>query len=267
MAECVMPKDAENQFEERGFFVVRNILSEGAVLAVRKEIERIIEVEDGFQLDKNRTDNVQTEGADAVRAVRVRNFLSEVLWKRWFTAPDVVALQKRFVGDNVKVQGTSFFTKPAQIGEGAPWHQDIWLWARQPGDPTREYKMRHLSCWIALEPVDLENGCLHVVPGIHNEDIVEHVKYDDGVHEEIPRELTEDITREPVPLHTGDAVVWHAKMWHMSPPNPSDRTRWGGVIVTLPAEMAVGAKQDNRPYLIRDGRVCDHPKGLGIQNR
>ena len=262
MAGCIIPEDAETQLEEQGYFVVQNILDEDAVRAVRKEIERIIAVEDGFQLDKNRTDGVQAEGANAVRAVRDRNFLSEVLWNKWFTAEHVVALQKRFAGDNVRVQGTSFFTKPPRIGEGAPWHQDLWLWARQPENPTRKYKMRHISCWIALEPVDLENGCLHVVPGIHKEGIVEHVKYDDGVHEEIPRDLAAQVTPVPVPLNTGDAVVWHAQMWHMSPPNPSDRTRWGGVIVTLPDEMAEGANQADRPLLIKDGEVCAHPKGL-----
>ena len=36
--------------------------------------------------------------------------------------------------------------------------------------------------------------------------------------------------------------------------------RWGGVIVTLPDEMAAGARQKDRPFLLRDGQVCDHPR-------
>ncbi|MDP6039605.1 MAG: phytanoyl-CoA dioxygenase family protein, partial [Candidatus Latescibacteria bacterium] len=238
MSKFHIPQDAEEQFDERGYFVVRNIIDADAVLAVRNEVKRIIDVEEGFQLDKKRTDGIDVKGADAVRAVRDRNFLSEVLWRQWFTAEHVIELQQRFVGDNVRVQGTSFFTKPARIGEGAPWHQDIWLWARDPSSRTREYKTRHLSCWVALELVDLENGCLHVVPGSHKGEIIEHVKYADAVHEEIPRELVAQETPEPVPLNAGDAVVWQANMWHMSPPNLSDRTRWGGVMVTLPAEVA-----------------------------
>ena len=46
----------------------------------------------------------------------------------------------------------------------------------------------------------------------------------------------------------------------MSPPNPSPRTRWGGVIVTLPDEVAAGARLTDRPFLLRDGQVCDHPR-------
>ena len=169
-------------------------------------------------------------------------------------------VQRRFVGENVRLQGTSFFTKAAGIGEPTPWHQDIWLWARDPVDPTRRYKLRHGSCWIALEPVDLSNGCLHLVPGSHKGAIVEHVQYDDSVHPEIPRELAAGAAAVAVPLDTGDAVFWHPKMWHMSPQNTSDRTRWGGVIVSIPDNMAEGAGLTDRPYLLKDGRVCARPQ-------
>jgi len=97
------------------------------------------------------------------------------------------------------------------------------------------------------------------VPGIHKGEVIEHVKYEDAVHEEIPRETVAKETPEPVPLGAGDAVAWHPNMWHMSPPNPSDRTRWGGVMVTLPADMAEGAGQADRPFLIKGGKVCPRP--------
>ena len=97
-----------------------------------------------------------------------------------------MALQRRFVGDDVRIQGTRFFTKPARVGEGTPWHQDIWLWARDPRDSTRKYKTRHLSCWVALDDVDLENGCLHMVPGIHKGEVIEHIQYADGFTQKSP---------------------------------------------------------------------------------
>ena len=261
MKNFAIPKDAERQFEKRGYFVVRQIIDADAVRAVRDELARIIaEDAPGFGLDKSRVDGVALDGADAVRAVGDRNFLSDVLWNNWLTAERILVLQRRFLGDDVRIQGTRFFTKPAQVGESTPWHQDIWLWARAPRDSTRKHKTRHLSCWVALDDVDLENGCLHLVPGSHEGEIDEHVKYADGVHEEIPRDRVAEIAVEPVPLHAGDAVVWHAKMWHMSPANPSERTRWGGVMVTMPAEMVAGAGQADRPFLIADGKACERPR-------
>ena len=40
------------------------------------------------------------------------------------------------------------------------WHQDYSYW-------TRTRPMAHLTCFIALDDTDLENGCLHHVPGTH----------------------------------------------------------------------------------------------------
>ena len=49
-------------------------------------------------------------------------------------------------------------------------------------------------------------------------------------------------------------------MWHMSPPNQSVRPRWDRVVVSVPDDMADGTEQTDRPFLIKDGKVCDHPQ-------
>ena len=55
MPEFKISEDAETQFEERGYFVVQNIIEPDAVKAVRNEIERIIDEDaEGFQLDLHR---------------------------------------------------------------------------------------------------------------------------------------------------------------------------------------------------------------------
>ncbi len=112
---------------------------------------------------------------------------------------------------------------------------------------------------MALDAVDLENGCLHVMPGSHKGEVIEHVRYDDGIQPEIPRELLTGKTPEPVPMGPGDAVAWHSHMWHMSPPNPSDRTRWGGVMIAFPDEVAEGSDHADRWFMIRNGKACPYP--------
>ena len=254
-----IPEDAEAQFEERGYFVVRNLISTQAVEAVRSELERVIaEKPEGFRLTTDRADDTGVDGDAAVWAVGDRDLHSPVLWEEWLTAENVIAMNRRFLGENVRVQGTRFFTKQARIGESVPWHQDIWLWERDASHGIRPHKREHFNCWVALEAVDLENGCLHVMPGAHKGDVIEHVQYD-GLHPEIPRELVAERTPEPVPLGPGDAVIWHAHMWHMSPPNPSDRTRWGGVMITFRDDMAEKANQADRGMLIRNGKACPYP--------
>ena len=118
---------------------------------------------------------------------------------------------------------------------------------------------RHLSIWIALGAVDLENGCLHVMPGSHKGEVIDHIRYEDSVTPEIPRELVAEKTPESVPLGPGDGVAWHSHMWHMSPPNTSDRTRWGGVMIGFPDEVSEGADHADRWFMIRNGEACPYP--------
>ena len=131
MGAFYIPEDAEEQFGERGYFVVRNLISARAVEAVRSELERVIkEKPEGFKLTTDRSDSADLEGDEAVWAVGDRDLHSPVLWEEWLTAENVIAMNRRFLGENVRVQGTRFFTKQARMGESVPWHQDIWLWER-----------------------------------------------------------------------------------------------------------------------------------------
>ncbi len=263
MDTFVIPEDAEEQFEDRGFLIVRNLITDRAIEAVRGEIERAVAGEvEWFNPDRRRSDNADLDGEDGVRAVgdpfSCRN---HILWEEWLTAENVVAIIRRFVGENVRVMGSRFFTKPARFGEATPWHQDIWIWERDPTLGTREYMQRHLSIWVALDATDLENGCLHFMPGSHKGEVLDHIRYDDGIQPEIPRELLTDKPPELVPLGSGDAVAWHSHMWHMSPPNLSDHTRWGGVMIAFPDEVAEGSDHADRWFMIRNGKACPYPNG------
>jgi hypothetical protein len=52
------------------------------------------------------------------------------------------------------------FYKPAHHGGVVAWHQDYSYW-------RRTLPMQHLTCWVALDDVTTENGCLYYVPKSH----------------------------------------------------------------------------------------------------
>ena len=93
---------------------------------------------------------------------------------------------------------------------------------------------------------------------------VPHEVYADSVHAEIRRELQAAVLAEPsaaqaIELQPGDAVCWASAMWHMSPPNVSERQRWGGVMVSFSDRWAEAARQADRPFLVRNGEPCPWP--------
>ena len=53
-----------------------------------------------------------------------------------------------------------FMNKPAKEGTHLQWHQDRWSYLDR--DPL-------VTIWTALDPATIENGCLQIAPGVHDQ--------------------------------------------------------------------------------------------------
>ncbi|PWN49950.1 PhyH-domain-containing protein [Violaceomyces palustris] len=79
--------------------------------------------------------------------------------------------------------------------------------------------LKHLTVNIAVDPANLENGCLEVVVSSHKM----KVPIDDNNC--IEKSWEESQTWTPVPLSSGDVLVFGSFLAHRSGPNRSDRPR------------------------------------------
>ena len=61
----------------------------------------------------------------------------------------------QLLGGPVRFWHDQLFCKPAHHGGVVAWHQDYSYW-------TRTEPMSHLTCWIALDDSDRDNGCLYM---------------------------------------------------------------------------------------------------------
>ena len=79
------------------------------------------------------------------------------------------------------------------------------------------------TLWLALDPVDDENGCLRYVPGSHRKGIrAHHPTSVLGFSQGICNYVAEDELREiPICLAPGDLVVHHGETIHRANPNRS----------------------------------------------
>lgn len=105
--------------------------------------------------------------------------------------------------------------KPPFVGSEKPWHQDNAYFSVTPLDAV-------LGVWIALDDADVDNGCMHVIPGGHKEG---GFKHHHGTDCEIdPALLTVDKVR-PVPIPAGGAMFFYGMLPHETPPNASPKRR------------------------------------------
>jgi Phytanoyl-CoA dioxygenase (PhyH) len=64
--------------------------------------------------------------------------------------------------------------KPPGDPEITPWHQDM-AYSTQPFAPAgTDVPPWNLRFWVALDDTDLENGCMHFLPGYHRQPLLEH---------------------------------------------------------------------------------------------
>jgi hypothetical protein len=95
-------------------------------------------------------------------------------------------------------------------GAGYAPHQDA---------PAYPFIERHVSCMVAVDDADLENGCLEVVSGMHHEVL----PLDDvGC---IRADVAETLAWQPAPVRAGQTLWFHSRTPHRSGPNTSAHDR------------------------------------------
>ena len=110
--------------------------------------------------------------------------------------------------------------KPPRTGAATPWHQDEASFT--VGTPYRVA----VSCWIALQDVDEEMGCMAYVPGSHRGPLMKHERFGGDRRAHAVGAVDPDVSRAVlVPLKAGDAVLHHSRTLHGAGPNVSDRPR------------------------------------------
>lgn len=133
---------------------------------------------------------------------------------RWPALLDVI---ERVVGPDITLSsnGHARYKLPDSGGAGCtPWHRDAMTHV-PASDPVSV-----LTCWVPMDDVTLDNGCLVVEPGGHR------------THRDLRWPLTPAVVSElddlavPIPVDKGDVVLLHKDVPHASRPNRSKTVRW-----------------------------------------
>ncbi len=109
--------------------------------------------------------------------------------------------------------------KPPHFGSLKPYHQDNFYFRCHPDDEV-------ITAWIALDDVDIENGCLRYIDGSHRGPILPHEQVPGEDHNYVPPPELIDLRRESLaPVRKGGVVFHHSKTLHTSHRNESRRWR------------------------------------------
>lgn len=213
-------------FHERGFLAPVRLLDDGQVEALRTELSAVMDPSHPghalfYEFHSNESTDPSTVLFHALGAWRITPGFHDLLWNPAFLVP-----ASQLLAGPVRFWHDQLFCKPPRRGGVVAWHQDYSYW-------TRTVPLAHLTCWIALDDVTIENGCLQYVPGSHRWPLLPITGLAGGM-EAIKSVLTEEqreqFTPVPVEVRRGEASFHHPLTVHGSSENRSPNPRRGAVI-------------------------------------
>lgn len=135
--------------------------------------------------------------------------------------PKILDIVEKLIGPDIKLFGSQCFMKPPG-GIEKPYHQDSAYFTIEP--------LSLVTCWIAIDNVTVENGCMWVVPGSHRGELHDHSQpWDLGgrMDMQIPDEKIPRDREQPITLTAGSCSFHHSKLLHRSGPNHTGTPRRG----------------------------------------
>ena len=117
--------------------------------------------------------------------------------------------------DDVTGKNIQYFNKPPKIGKPTPPHQDGYYFMLEPNEAV--------TMWMAMEPVDEENGCVRYIAKSHIKGLRHHNKtntlgFSQGISDYDNKDYSEEIF---FPTVAGDLLVHHSLTIHRADGNTS----------------------------------------------
>jgi len=146
---------------------------------------------------------------------------SDVL-RRLVTHPALAGIAADLIGPDVRLYWDQAVYKKPEKPRRFPWHQDNGYAYVEP--------QQYLTIWLALTDATPDNGCPHVVPGLHRLGTIEH-HYVEPLGWEC---LDDPQGAVAAPVAAGGAVVFSSLTPHLTGPNVTDGVRKAYIVQYAP---------------------------------
>jgi hypothetical protein len=219
---CRLSADQVNFFNVNGYLPNVKMLEEWQVDCLNEELAQIMDPGHPghnlfYEFHSNESADPDTVLFHSLGQWRITAGFHDILWNPAF----VVAAYQLLGEKPVRFWHDQLFCKPARHGGVVAWHQDYSYW-------TRTKPMQHLSCWVGLDDSDINNGCVHYVPGSQRWGLIpkpELAGKMNGLEQFLTEDQKEQFKPMPVEMKKGYGVFHHPLMVHGSYANGSPRSR------------------------------------------
>ena len=215
-----LTQDQADQFNRDGYVVLDGVFTDEELAPVIAATDALEARTDAFLggFDGGRI-SIAERGAITFSLFAVQADQSA----RSFAAHPVFAdLCHDLVGPNARLYHDQAVYKKPEKPRRFPWHQDNGYTFVQP--------QQYLTCWVALTDATVDNGCPHVVRGLHRMGTLQH-HYVEPLGWEIFDDHPDAV---PAPVGKGGIVVFSSLSPHLTGPNTTDDVRKAYILQYAP---------------------------------
>lgn len=217
----------KNTFLSQGFAKLDQLID-------RTEVEELRILYDGLLKDKKRTIGLRSDlggGGDdgpvekITQIMRPSRVEPSLLKSKAYA--NALNWAKALFGDDMEMDFDMLINKAPFTDTPTPWHQDAAYWIKMPDK-------RAVSCWIALDDVVEETGCMWFIPRKETPDIFQHYPSAKGGALQCDPETA---TAQCIPLNAGGCTFHDGFTLHFSKGNTTASQRRALIINFRPQEM------------------------------
>ncbi|EHB07529.1 Phytanoyl-CoA dioxygenase, peroxisomal, partial [Heterocephalus glaber] len=224
----VLTLEQRKFYEDNGFLVIKNLVSDADIQCFRHEFERICREEvkpPGMSLmrDVNMAKSEYTVSEKVIS--KIQDFQEDEELFRYCTLPQILKYVECFTGPNIMAIHTMLINKPPDTGKKTsrhPLHQDLHYFPIRPSNCI-------VAAWTAMEHIDRNNGGLVVLPGTHKSSLKPHdyPQWEGGVNIMFHgiQDYEWDSPRVHLIMEKGDTVFFHPLLIHGSGRNKTQGFR------------------------------------------
>ena len=204
------------EYHQDGYTVCSNFLTPDEVAQLLAETEKII---DGNTLANHDNKRMEMEPNQPPDGTKVRRLYEPCThypsFRTLAESEKLLDAVEALIGPNLLFHYSKLNMKPPEIGSVVEWHQDLSYYPLTNRDS--------LAVLFYLDDADAGNGCLQMLPGRHEGDLLAHTR--EGYFQGRATEAVDSSETVLVEGKAGTVVFMHCMTPHASITNRSTRSR------------------------------------------
>lgn len=224
-------------FRENGYVRFDGVLNAEELEYLREALGYALDHREGFTRDLAATESDGGEKVDKIlQMVNLWEHFPDI--KTYSMNSRLAGMARRLTGSpTVRLFHDQALVKKPGPSAPSPWHQD------QPYWPSKEPGM--ISCWMALDDVTIEKGCMQFIAGSHKWGEFPPMSFTgEGPYLEDILSDEQKAVWNPVPieLKAGDCTWHHGLTWHFTNANTTNQIRRALVTIYIPEGITYAAE-------------------------